>query len=179
MRTEYVAHSKQIADALEPIRTQAMASLKQVLNDAGRDVSRLNPGSHGDFLTRAHQMLSMVEMFAQHPTYVPRSEFQATSGYILLALNGHNQPKVDDAGKMLLNLFPDVADRARFLASVFYGVKADQNEIQPMVRIMAAILMLMGLSTQQVVAMSFNDSASVNELQQEKLKVQAALMSGG
>lgn len=78
---------------------------------------------------------------------------------------------------MLIKHFPDLTDRAGFVAGVLYGLR-DGEEIGRMLRIMAAILTLMGLSTQQVVAMSFNDSKAVNELQQEKLRVQASLMSG-
>jgi hypothetical protein len=177
MNTQYLAHAKQIADALEPIRAQAVASLSQVLTDAGRDASVLRPDSDGDLMIRAHQALSMIAFFAQPPKYIPRSEFQEASGYILVALNGLKQPRVEESAKMLIKHFPDLSDRAGFVAGVLYGLRAGE-EIGHMLRIMAAVLTLMGLSTQQVVAMSFNDSKAINELQQEKLRVQAALTSG-
>lgn len=72
MKTQYLAHAKQIADALEPIRAQAITSLSQVLTDAGRDASVLKPDFDGDLMIRAHQALSMIAFFAQ-----PLSTFPA------------------------------------------------------------------------------------------------------
>jgi hypothetical protein len=177
MNLKYLGHCRQIAEALEPIRTQTITSLSQVLTDAGRDETVLMPDSDGEIMTRAHQMLSMVAMFAQPPRYIPSSEIQKAFGYILAALNGPSQPQVDEMGAMFMQTFPDLALRAGFLAGVVYGAGCGEVQAEPWLKVISAVLELMGLSTQQVVAMSFNDSRSVNELQQKKLQINQTLRS--
>ena len=116
----YRLKGKQIADALVPIRMEAVGTLRTFLIDAGRDSSRLNPDGDDDVLLRAHRVLSYCEMFAQHPEYVPRANFQIALGCIAMSMNGDRQSMVEDAGKMLMASFPGQAERSAALARIIH-----------------------------------------------------------
>jgi U3 small nucleolar RNA-associated protein 14 len=71
---------------------------------------------------------------------------------------------------MLMASFPGQAERSAALAARISG-DSSQEENESILQVTASVLLLLGLQTQQVIALSFKDKAAVNELQQEKVDI--------
>jgi hypothetical protein len=162
---------KQIADALNRIRMEVIGSLRAILSNAACTSSRLYVDADDEALLRAHQLLFYCDMFAQHPEYVAGEELQVALGCIAMSMNGAQNPSVEDAGKLLMDSFPDHVERSFELAARLWGDGSQGNSYESAIEKMAILLLLFGLQTQQVVALSFKDKVAVKELQERKLAI--------